>query len=111
MKRAWLLVGVLVLLSACAPTTYSRPGTGQSQAERDAEACRFEGMAYYTERLPRAEDYDVAVETFGNVPSDLRFDLERAAERAVRSEHESYFERQVNRYIPDCMSAKGYQTS
>lgn len=108
--RQGLVAGVLELLcAACAPTASTRAGTTLSQGERNYEACRLEGMARLTERLPRLEDYGVQVSAFESGPYELENRLRFAAQGTVAREYEEYFSEQLRAYIPDCMARKGYE--
>ncbi len=77
----------MFLCAACAPTTYSKPDTSQSQRERDLEACNLEGVARATETLPRAEDYRVDVSAFESGPYELETRMRFAAQDASESEY------------------------
>lgn len=108
--RRGVLAGALLLLcAACAPTTYMRPGTSQSQGERDLEACRLEGLARVTETLPRVEDYRVEVSAFEPGPYDLESRMRFAAQDAAEGAYASYFDEQVRVYIAPCMQRKSYR--
>lgn len=99
----------MLVCAACAPTTYSKPGSSQGQRERDLEACRLEGAARVTETLPRAEDYRVEVSAFEPGPYELERRMRFAAQDAAESEYEAYFDAQVRTYLEPCMQRKGYQ--
>ena len=52
----WMFAGALALLcAACAPTTYIRPGTSQSQSERDLEAVKRDPLAFKDVHMACAE--------------------------------------------------------
>ncbi len=98
---------LVLLCAACAPTTYLRPGT--SESERDLEACRLESEARTTETLPRFLDYRVNVSAFESGPYELESRMRVAAEDAAENAYEGYFSEQVERYVAPCMQRKGYQ--
>ena len=100
---------LLCLLAACAPTTYTRPGTTGSQGERDLEACRLEGAARVTETLPRFLDYRVDVSAFEAGPYELESRMRFAAEDAAEEAYGRFFDEQVAAYASPCMARKGYQ--
>jgi len=105
-----MFAGALLLLcAACAPTTYTRPGTGQGQSERDLEACRLEGLARVTKTLPRMEDYRVDVSAFEPGPYDLESRMRFAAQDAAEGAYKNYFDEQVRAHIAPCMQRKGYR--
>lgn len=93
---------------ACAPTTYMRPGTSESQIERDQEACRLEGAARVTEALPRFVDYRVDVSAFEAGPYELERRMRFSAQDAAESAYQSYFDESVSAYVTPCMERKGY---
>lgn len=104
------MVGALLcLLAACAPTTFTRPGTTESQGERDLGACRLEGAARVTETLPRFLDYRVDVSAFESGPYELESRMRFTAQDAARAEYDRYFGEQVEAYVAPCMQRKGYQ--
>lgn len=109
MIRTVGLLGLMLLFISCAPVIWSRSNTSESQRDRDLEACRLEGLAYYTEILPRVQDYDVILQDFENGPSDLYFRLLNAAERSVESTYDDYVRDNVSTYQTSCMQQKGYQ--
>ncbi len=100
----------MLVCAACAPTTYTKPGSSQSQSERDLEVCRLEGAARVTEILPRFEDYRVEVSAFEPGPYALESEMRFAAQDAAESKHRAYFDEQVRAYIAPCMQRKGYQS-
>lgn len=100
---------LLCLLAACAPTTYTRPGTTESQGERDLGACRLEGAARATESLPRFLDYRVDVSAFEPGPYELESRMRFAAQDAAGGAYQRYFDEQVGAYVAPCMQNKGYQ--
>lgn len=103
-------LGVLwCLLAACAPTTYTRPGTTESQRERDLGACRLEGAARATESLPRFLDYRVDVSAFERGPYELESRMRFAAKNAAKEAYRRYFDEQVSAYVAPCMQGRGYQ--
>ena len=83
--------------------------TGDSQRERDLAACELEGRAEFTTSLPREEDFEVRVIAYEGGPSDLINEMESSAARASERTYQAYFERQVRRYIDECMPRKGYR--
>ena len=99
----------MLVCAACAPTTYTKPGSSQSQSERDLGACRLEGEARTTETLPRAEDYRVEVSAFEPGPYGLERRMRFAAQDAAEGAYEAYFDEQVRAYVTPCMERKGYQ--
>ncbi len=98
----------MLVCAACAPTTYTKPGS--SQGERDLEACRLEGEARTTEILPRFGDYRVEVSAFEPGPYALETRMRFAAQDAAESRYRAYFDEQVRAYIAPCMQRKGYQS-
>lgn len=108
--RRGVLAGALLLVcAACAPTTYTRPGTSQSQGERDLEACRLEGLARVTETLPRMEDYRVEVSAFEPGPYDLESRMRLAAQDAAEGAYQGFLDEQVRAHVAPCMQRKGYR--
>lgn len=99
----------MLLCAACAPTTYSKPDTSQSQRERDLEACNLEGAARATEALPRAEDYRVD-SAFESGPYELETRMRFAAQDAAESEYREYLDEQIRAYLTPCMQRKGYRS-
>ena len=100
---------LFLLLCSCAPQTWTRADTGDSQRERDLAACELEGRAEFTASLPREEDFEVRVVAYEESPSDLINEMEASAERAAERSYQGYFEKQVRRYIDECMPRKGYR--
>ncbi len=100
----------MLVCAACAPTTYTKPGSSQSQSERDLKVCRLEGAARVTETLPRFEDYRVEVSAFAPGPYALETRMRFAAQDAAESRYRAYFDEQVRAYVALCMERKGYRS-
>ncbi len=109
MKRLVVLLAlVLMLLAACAPRVWYRPGATTSMRDRDLEACRYEALARFTEQTPPLSSFRVYVDVPYGTPFELAHRVENAAEEAVRREYEDYQSEFVGGYIHDCMIRKGY---
>ena len=109
-RQGMLTGAVLLVCAACAPTAYMKPGSSQSQSERDLEACRLKGEAKTTETLPRFEDYRVEVSAFEPGPYALESGMRFAAQDAAESKYHAYFDEQVRAYVAPCMRRKGYRS-
>jgi hypothetical protein len=101
-------VALLVLLAACAPRVWYKPGATSTQRDRDLEACRYEALARFTESTPPLSEFRVYVDVPYGTPYELARRVEDAAENAVESEYQDYKSAFVRAYVNDCMEAKGY---
>ncbi|WP_456445691.1 hypothetical protein [Oceanithermus sp.] len=109
MKRtALLLLALLVLLAACAPRVWYKPGATSSQRDRDLEACRYEAQARFAEAVPPLGAFRVYVDVPFGTPYELERRVEDAADDAVRDAYRDYENAFVRAYVNDCMEAKGY---
>ncbi len=111
MKRVWpavLLALLVLLLAACTPRVWYKPGATSTQRDRDLEACRYEALARFADETPPLAAFRVYVDVPYGTPYELAQRLREAAERAVQSEYRDYKDAFVSAYVEDCMTEKGY---
>ncbi|WP_456414257.1 hypothetical protein [Oceanithermus profundus] len=109
MKRTgWLLLALLVLLAACAPRVWYKPGATSTQRDRDLELCRYEAQARFAEAVPPLGAFRAYVDVPFGTPFELERRVEEAAQDAVRDAYEDYRNAFVRGYVSNCMEAKGY---
>lgn len=109
MKRtALLLLALLVLLAACAPRVWYKPGATSTQRDRDLEACHYEAQARFAGAVPPLGAFRVYVDVPFGTPYELERRVEDATEKAMRDAYEDYRSAFVRDYVNDCMEAKGY---
>ncbi len=103
-----ILLALILLLSACAPRVWYRPGATSTQRERDLKACRYSALATFTEATPPLSEFHVYVDVPYETPPELARRVEDAAKDAVADAYADYRNTFVRSYINDCMKAKGY---
>ncbi|WP_293180967.1 hypothetical protein [Oceanithermus sp.] len=111
MKRAWsaaLLALLVLLLAACTPRVWYKPGATSTQRDRDLESCRYEALARFAAEVPPLSAFHVYVDVPYGTPYELAQRVRETAERAVRSEYQDYKDAFVSAYVADCMTEKGY---
>ena len=109
MKRATLLLlALLVLLTACTPRVWYKPGATRTQRDRDLEDCRYQARASFVQSTPPLSAFRVYVDVPFGTPYELERRVEEAADDAVRDAYRNYESTFVRDYVNDCMKAKGY---
>ena len=107
-KLTVLLALVLLVLAACTPRVWYKPGATSDQRDRDLRACRYEAQARFAELAPPLSAFNVCVEAPWGTPAELELRIRDAAEEAVRREYDDYRSSFINNYVHDCMTRKGY---
>lgn len=109
MRRTTLLFSaLLILLAACTPRVWYKPGATSTQRDRDLQACRYEAEARFAETTPPVDAFRVYVDVPYGTPYELEREVEEAAHSAVQSAYQNYENAFVHDYVTDCMHAKGY---
>jgi len=108
MKRAVILFVALLVLAACTPRVWYKPGATSDRRDRDLRVCHHEAQARFAELAPPLSAFRVCVEAPWGTPADLELRIRDAAEEAVQREYDDYRSGFINDYVHDCMIRKGY---
>jgi len=108
MKKLLLFLSLVLLLVACAPRVWYKPGATSSLRDRDLQACRYEANARFVESTPPLAAFRVYVDIPWGTPAELASRVRSAADEAVRDAYEDYRGEFISSYVHDCMVRKGY---
>ncbi|WP_457636592.1 lipoprotein [Oceanithermus sp.] len=108
MKKVLVLLVLALVLAACAPRVWYKPGATSAMRDRDLQSCRYQAEMVFGQRTPPLSEFRVYVDVPYGTPLELARRVQDAAEEAVRREYEDYRSEFVNGFVHDCMTRKGY---
>jgi len=109
MKRlVWLLMAALLLLTACTPRVWYRPGATSEMRDRDLRLCRYQAEQAFAAQTPPLREFRVYVDVPLDAPAELALSVRQAAEEGVRRAYWNYRDGFIDDYVDRCMRRKGY---